>query len=84
MGLFSHDVGLYLESADGTTWSEPRIAFLPLQEYVDEPPAPAHLKRYGRLERPQLLMRNGRPAYLFAAAQGGKYGSASGFVFKVV
>jgi hypothetical protein len=83
MGIFSHEVGLYLESEDGIAWSEPQIAYLPLREYVDEPPAPAHLKKYGRFERPQLLLRNGRPAYLFTAAQGGKYGNASGFVFKV-
>jgi hypothetical protein len=83
MGLFSHDVGLYLESEDGKTWGEPRIAFLPLREYVSEPPAPAHLKRCGRLERPQLLLREGRPIYLFTAAQGGRFESASGFVFKV-
>lgn len=83
MGLFGHDVGLYLESQDGTAWGEARIAYLPVREYADEPPAPAHLKKYGRFERPQLLLRDGRPAYLFTAAQGGGHGTATGFVFRV-
>jgi hypothetical protein len=50
---------------------------------VQEAPAPSYLKRYGRLERPQILMRKGKPAYLFNAAQGGAFGTASGFVFKI-
>ena len=83
MGVFNHEVGLYLESADGKSWSQPKIAYLPLSEYVQEPPAPPHLHRYGRLERPQLLMQNGKPAYLFGTAQGGKYMTASAFILKI-
>lgn len=83
MGVFNHQVGLYLDSDDGKNWSEPRIAYLPLSAYVQEPPAPSHLKKYGRLERPQLLLRNGRPSYLFGCAQGGKYRTSSAFVFKI-
>jgi hypothetical protein len=83
MGVFSNDVGLFMDSPDGLAWSEPKIAFLPLSHYVDQPPAPKGLSRYGRLERPQLLMRNGHPAYLFGASQGGRYGTASGFVFRI-
>jgi hypothetical protein len=65
-------------------WTYPKIAFLPLRDYgVQEPTAPPKLKRYGRLERPQLLMRNGKPEYLFGASQGGKYMTASSFVFKI-
>lgn len=84
MGIFNHQVGLYLESDDGLSWSEPKIAFHPLRDYINQPPAPKHLSKYGRLERPQLLLRNGRPAYLFSASQGGKYETASGFIFKIV
>jgi hypothetical protein len=84
MGVFSHDVGLIMESPDGIVWSEPEIAYEPLRTYVTEPTPPANLNRYGRLERPQLLMKNGRPAYLFTATQGGRYGTASGFVFQIV
>ena len=83
MGIFNHEVGLYLESDDGKKWSEPKIAYLPVREYVQEPPAPPHLKKYGRFERPQLLMQDGRPTYLFVAAQGGKYRHSSAFIFRI-
>jgi hypothetical protein len=72
-----------MESPDGLSWSEPRIAYQPVRSYLEEPPAPAHLTKYGRFERPQLLLRGERPAYLFTAAQGGRYQTASGFVFEV-
>jgi len=83
MGFFNHEVGLYFESEDGVRWSEPKIAYYPMSHYATEPPAPKHLSRYGRLERPQLLMKNGKPAYLFTTSQGGKYETASGFVLKI-
>jgi len=83
MGFYNHEVGLYLDSRNGTTWSEPLIAYNKVSDYVQEPPAPAHLKRYGRLERPQLLFRKGKPAYLFTASQGGKYNTSSAFIFKI-
>jgi hypothetical protein len=83
MGFFNHEYGLYLESKDGLSWSEPTIAYKDLKTYVIEPAAPAYLKKYGRFERPQILFKDGRPAYLFTAAQGGKYGTSSGFVFMI-
>jgi hypothetical protein len=83
MGVFNHEVGLYLESKDGLQWDEPQIAYKALKEYVKEPPAPAHLKRYGRFERPQILFIKGKPAYLFTTAQGGEYMTASSFIFKI-
>ncbi len=82
MGVFDHQIGLIMSSVDGVDWSEPRIAYKALSNYVEEPPAPAHLKRYGRLERPMLLLENGKPAWLFGTAQGGKYMTSSAFVFK--
>jgi pectate lyase len=84
MGYFDHSVGLIFESEDGIHWSEPRIAWFGAEAYLEEPPAPEHLKRYGRFERPQLLMKDGKPAYLFVAMQGGKYATASGFVFEIL
>ena len=84
MGFYSHDVGLYMESKDGLKWPGPDIAYLPIRDYVSEPSAPKSLNRYGRLERPQLLMRNGKPEYLFTASQGGLYMTASAFIFKIV
>lgn len=83
MGLFDHEVGLYLESDDGIHWSEPTIAYFGVKHYIAEPPPPPHLKRYGRFERPQLLLRNGTPAYLFTAVQGGRYQTASAFIFAI-
>jgi hypothetical protein len=84
MGVYSQEVGLYLDSQDGRAWAFPKIAFLPLRDYgVAQPPAPAGLKRYGRLERPQQLLREGRPEYLFCASQGGAAGTASGFVLRL-
>ncbi|WP_438481709.1 glycoside hydrolase family protein [Oleiharenicola lentus] len=83
MGVFNHEVGLWLESVDGIAWSEPKIAFRPVSAYVELPPRPKHLNRWGRLERPQLLLREGKPAYLFAASQGGRYETSSVFLFKI-
>ncbi len=83
MGVFSHEVGLYLESADGVHWSEPKVAFFELSHYIRQPPAPRHLNRYGRLERPQLLFQGGRPTHLFGASQGGRFETASGFLFEL-
>ncbi len=84
MGVYSQEAGLYMESKDGIKWGEPEIAFKPLREYVTEPAPPSYLKRYGRLERPQVLFIKGKPAYLFTASQGGKYMTASSFIFKIV
>lgn len=83
MGFFNHNVGLYFQSKDGIRWSEPQVAYWEADRYIQQPPAPKHLNRYGRFERPQLLMKEGRPSYLFTTTQGGKYMTASGFVFKI-
>ncbi|MFV0469373.1 MAG: glycoside hydrolase family protein [Dysgonomonas sp.] len=83
MGYFDHTVGLIFESEDGLSWSEPKIAWFGADAYLEEAPAPSHLKRYGRFERPQLLMKDGKPQYLFNAMQGGKYETSSGFIFKI-
>ncbi len=83
MGYFSDAAGLFFESSDGLNWSAPQIAWFPAAAYIDEPDPPATLKRYGRFERPQLLIKDGKPRYLFNALQGGRYGTASGFVFEI-
>lgn len=84
MGVFNHEVGLYLDSDDGIHWNRPEIAYQALKEYTTVPPAPSHLKRYGRLERPQILFIEGKPAYLFTASQGGKYETASSYILKII
>ena len=74
--------GLLFESGDGIRWSEPAIAFKTAEAYFNEP-NPDPLPRGGRFERPQILMRGGRAAYLFVAFVGGKYRTSSGAVFRV-
>lgn len=83
MGFFNHEVGLYFESKDGIHWAKPKIAYQGTGTYIKQPSPPAHLTRYGRFERPQILMKDGKPAYLFTTTQGGKYMTSSGFVFKI-
>lgn len=83
MGRFNHENGLLLQSKDGLKWSEPKIAYYAASRYIQQPPAPPHLKKYGRFERPQVLFINGKPAYLFTASQGGKYNTASSFIFRL-
>ncbi|RYD82140.1 MAG: glycosyl hydrolase family 43 [Sphingobacteriales bacterium] len=83
MGFFNHENGLILQSKKGIQWSEPKIAYEAAAKYFQQPPAPAHLKKYGRFERPQILFIKGKPAYLFTTTQGGKYMTASPFIFKL-
>ncbi|TDH26475.1 glycosyl hydrolase family 43 [Segetibacter sp. 3557_3] len=83
MGIYNHEVGLLMESKDGLKWREPKIAYYGAAKYIVQPPAPANLKKYGRFERPQLLFMDGKPAYLFTTSQGGKYMTASPFIFKI-
>ncbi|MFO7656018.1 MAG: glycoside hydrolase family protein [Bacteroidales bacterium] len=84
MGIFGHTYGLYMESEDGIHWTEPLIAFFNTDYYFTQPPAPSHLSKYGRFERPQLLLENGRPTHLFVTSQGGKFMTSSAFVFRLV
>jgi hypothetical protein len=81
MGYWNHEYGLLFESEDGIHWGEPAIGFRNSHAYFPE--APSNLDREGRFERPQFLMRNGRPEYLFVAMVGGAYGTSSGAVLKV-
>lgn len=83
MGVFNHEVGIIMDSKDGLHWNEPQIAYYGAYKYIQQPPPPQHLKKYGRFERPQILFRKGKPAYLFTASQGGKYMTASSFIFKI-
>lgn len=83
MGRFDHEVGIILESDDGIHWSEPKISYFGTARYFKQPPAPPGLKKYGRFERPQILMQNGKATHLFVTSQGGKYQTASPFVFEL-
>lgn len=82
MGIWNHEYGLYFESADGIHWGEPQIAYRGSQHYFKEELCGAD--REGRLERPQLLLKDGKPEYLFCALGGGRYGLSSGAVLMFV
>jgi len=84
MGVFNHEDGLIMESKDGLKWAPPQIAYYDAAHYnITQPPPPSYLKKYGRFERPQLLFQKGKPSYLFTTSQGGKYMTASPFIFKI-
>jgi len=83
MGCFDHQVGIILESEDGIHWSKPQISYFGVSHYIRQPTAPSYLKKYGRFERPQILLKGERPTNLFVTSQGGKYMTSSPFVFKV-
>jgi len=83
MGIYNHEDGIIMQSKDGIHWSEPKIAYYGADKYIQQPPPPPYLKKYGRFERPQILFLNGKPAYLFTTTQGGKYMTASPFIFKI-
>lgn len=80
MGVFNNSVGLHFTSPDGLEWSLPKIAYREAPFYFDEP-LPG-LDREGRLERPQILMKDGKPEYLFCAYVGGSSGTSSAVVLK--
>jgi hypothetical protein len=84
MGFFDQQSGLILQSKNGIKWGDPKIAYDAASKYIQQPPAPEYLKKYGRFERPQILFHKGKPAYLFTTSQGGKYMTSSPFIFKIV
>ena len=83
MGVFNHEDGIIMDSKDGIRWNAPKIAYYGAGKYIQQPPPPSYLKKYGRFERPQILFIQGKPAYLFTTSQGGKYMTSSPFVFKI-
>ena len=85
MGWYNHEDGIVLQTKDGLHWSDPQTAYYGAAHYgIQQPPPPSYLKKYGRFERPQILFLKGKPAYLFTAAQGGKFMTSSSFIFKIV
>lgn len=84
MGYINHENGLLMHSKNGLKWSKPEVAYRATKFYFQQEQAPKHLKKYGRFERPQLLLRDGKPVYLFTTTQGGKYKTSSPFIFKII
>ncbi|WP_281888703.1 glycoside hydrolase family protein [Paenibacillus sp. YYML68] len=76
MGVISDRTGLYLRSEDGIHWSSPMLGYHASNRYFAGP--------IERFERPQVLVRDGKPAYLFLALMGGRYGTSSGAILKIV
>jgi hypothetical protein len=83
-GDFEPNGGLIFESADGLHFTDPpSLAYHPAGTYYDLSADEMKLDRYGRFERPQVLMRDGRPAYLFTALRGGRFQTSSAFVHRI-
>jgi len=86
MNMFGHQYGVFMESDDGINWSEPKIAYHGARHYplfAKEPEKSLNAWRGARFERPQVLMKEGRPEYLFVSFSGGEYHRSTGAVFKV-
>lgn len=84
MGYYGDRKGIIMHSKTGLEWSKPQFAFDEVSHYISQPPKPKHLSKYGRFERPQLLLNHdGKPTHLFLTTQGGKYQSSSPFVIRI-
>jgi hypothetical protein len=81
MGYWNHEYGLLFESNDGINWGMPTVAFFEGGRYFQE--ETLHIEREGRMERTQLLMKDGKPEYAFFAMVGGPYKTATGAVIKL-
>ncbi len=79
MYYYNTQVGLLFESDDGVHWSKPKVGYKRASEYFGH-----DVLRYKneRFERPQVLVRDGHPAYLYCAF-GNRRNYSTGVVFKV-
>ena len=86
MGFYNHGYGLHLTTKDGLIWTKPEIAYLEMKHYITEPAPPKNLNRFGRLERPMVLMNKDgkKPQFLFGATQGGAFETSTTFVFEIL
>ena len=67
--------GLIYESANGLVWSTPQYAYRPSDYYFKGTKE--------RMERPQILWKDGKPDYLFMALKGGPYQTSTGACLKI-
>jgi hypothetical protein len=75
--------GLFFSSKDGLEFPHtPEIAYHGTLHYYERSEVETG-PRWERFERPKLLFRGGRPAYLFNALGGGKGRTATGHVFRI-
>jgi hypothetical protein len=82
MEFFNHTVGLHFTSDDGIQWEGPTVAYYGLHQYDPEEPV-LGLARESQLERPQVLMRDGVPEYLYVGVVGGIGMTSSGAVLRI-
>jgi hypothetical protein len=79
-GLIEKGGGILWKSEDGIHFTEKEQGFLPLSEYVPELDPGKATRIYGgmiKLERPQVLLLGGKPAYLYAPSGYNIYGGES-------
>lgn len=77
MGVIHPHCGLILESEDGLNWSEPQLGYNFSTAYLEGE------EKIERFERPQVLMIDGKPSYLFLAAMGGQNKKSTAAVLKI-
>ena len=75
--------GLYLTSDDGIHWSGPMLGYQSADAYFGADGIDPQSRKPAKFERPQILMRNRRAAFLFLGLVGGEYGLSSGAVFSI-
>jgi len=75
LGVIDDRMGLYYESEDGLNWQIPEVAYQQSPSYFGG--------EVNRFERPQILMKNGKPEYLYMALMGGKHGLSTAAVLKI-
>ncbi|MDN5202260.1 glycoside hydrolase family protein [Fulvivirgaceae bacterium BMA10] len=78
-GMIERGGGLIWSSNDGINFEAPKKAFHLIKDYLPEGELPKNLSFHyggtvGKFERPQVLMENGRPAYLYAPSGTNIYG----------
>ncbi|MFP4250022.1 MAG: glycoside hydrolase family protein [Armatimonadota bacterium] len=69
-GVVCKHGGALITSDDGIHWSEPQIGYQTTDVYFEGEPV-------RRFERPQVLLRDGRPAWLYLAMQGDEVDSSA-------
>jgi len=69
-GTIERGGGLLWESGDGINFSKPSRGFYPLEHYAPRSRYPNRRRIYGgqewKVERPQVLIQDGKPAWLYA------------------
>ncbi|RKF17954.1 glycosyl hydrolase family 43 [Alginatibacterium sediminis] len=83
MGYFDNQVGLHFQSVDGLDWGLPKIAFRKASEHMGNIDYESNFDRQGVLERPQVLMIDQKPAYLYCCCVGGHYHTSSSVILKI-